>query len=81
VNHDFNAAFNTEDAGGPILRSLIVISCTGADIGYQFVGANTAKGERYLQTLLEVAGIPRKQEIPVNFKTEEPNNTCQYVKK
>jgi phospholipid/cholesterol/gamma-HCH transport system substrate-binding protein len=79
VNHNFNAAFGTEDAGGPILRSLIVISCTGADLGYGFGRQNTAKGERYLQTLLEVAGIPRKEEIPVPFKTEEPNNTCQYV--
>jgi phospholipid/cholesterol/gamma-HCH transport system substrate-binding protein len=81
LNHNFNAAFNLEDAGGPILRSLIVISCTGADLGYGFGKQNTLKGERYLQTLLEVAGIPRKEEIPVSFKTEEPNNTCQYVEK
>ena len=79
LNHDFNAAFNLEDAGGPILRSLIVISCTGADLGYGFGKQNTLKGERYLQTLLEVVGVPRKEEIPVSFKTEEPNNTCQYV--
>jgi phospholipid/cholesterol/gamma-HCH transport system substrate-binding protein len=77
LNHNFNAAFNLEDAGGPILRSLISISCTGADLGYGLAGGNTAKNENYLQTLLEVAGIPRKQEIPVSFKTEEPNNTCQ----
>jgi phospholipid/cholesterol/gamma-HCH transport system substrate-binding protein len=81
LNHDFNAAFNLEDAGGPILRGLIVISCTGADLGYGFGKLNTAKGERFLQTLLEVAGIPRKEEIPVSFKTQEPNNTCEYVAK
>lgn len=81
LNHNFNAAFNLQDAGGPILRGLIVISCTGADLGYGFGRLNSAKGERYLQTLLEVAGIPRKEEIPVSFKTEEPNNTCQYVEK
>jgi phospholipid/cholesterol/gamma-HCH transport system substrate-binding protein len=77
LNHNFNAAFNLEDAGGPLLRSLISISCTGADLGYGLAASNTAKNEGYLQTLLEVAGIPRKQEIPVSFKTEEPNNTCQ----
>ena len=77
LNHNFNAAFNLEDAGGPILRSLITISCTGADLGYALAGGNTAKNEGYLQTLLEVAGIPRKQEIPVSFKTDEPNNTCE----
>jgi phospholipid/cholesterol/gamma-HCH transport system substrate-binding protein len=77
VNHNFNAAFNLEDAGGPILRSLISISCTGADLGYGLAAGNTAKNEGYLQTLLEVVGIPRKQEIPVSFKTDEPNNTCE----
>jgi phospholipid/cholesterol/gamma-HCH transport system substrate-binding protein len=81
LNHNFNAVFNLEDGGGPILRGLIVISCTGADLGYGFGKLNTGKGERFLQTLLEVAGIPRKEEIPVSFKTEEPNNTCQYVAK
>ena len=36
LNHDFNAAFNLQDAGGPILRGLVLISCTGADLGYGF---------------------------------------------
>jgi phospholipid/cholesterol/gamma-HCH transport system substrate-binding protein len=81
LNHNFNAAFNLEDAGGPILRGLVVISCTGADLGYQFGGRGTAEGEPYLQTLLEVLQIPRKTEIPVPFKTKEPGNTCEYVKK
>ena len=81
LNHNFNAAFNLQDAGGPILRGLIVISCTGADLGYGFGRLNSAKGERYLQTLLEVAGVPRKEEIPVSFKTQAPNNTCEYVEK
>jgi phospholipid/cholesterol/gamma-HCH transport system substrate-binding protein len=80
LNHNFNASFNLEDAGGPILRSLISISCTGADLGYGLAAGNTAKNEGYLQTLLEVAGIPRKQEIPVSFKTEEPNNTCEEAR-
>ncbi len=80
LNHDFNSAFSLQDAGGPILRSLAGISCTGADIGYQFVLSQTAQTHPYLQTLLETIGIPRKQEIPVTFPTEEPGNTCQYRK-
>lgn len=79
LNHNFNAAFNLQDAGGPILRGLVVISCTGADLGYglgaQFTLLNK---EPFLQTLLETLQIPRKQEIPVPFKTEEPGNTCEY---
>jgi phospholipid/cholesterol/gamma-HCH transport system substrate-binding protein len=80
LNHDFNAAFNTEDAGGPILRGLVEISCTGASLGYGFVAAKTGEERFFLQTLLETIGLPRKQEIPVGFPTKEPNNTCEYVK-
>lgn len=81
LNHNFNSAFNLEDAGGPILRGLVVISCTGADLGYQLGGSGTAEGEPFLQTLLELLQIPRKEEIPVGFKTEEPGNTCEYIEK
>jgi phospholipid/cholesterol/gamma-HCH transport system substrate-binding protein len=81
LNHNFNSAFNLEDAGGPILRGLVVISCTGADLGYQLGGSGTAKGEPFLQTLLELLQIPRKEEIPVGFKTAEPGNTCEYIEK
>jgi phospholipid/cholesterol/gamma-HCH transport system substrate-binding protein len=78
LNHDFNAAFNLEDASGPILRGMVLISCTGADLGYGFGEQQTSLGKPYLQTLLELLQIPRKQEIPVSFKTEEPGNTCEF---
>jgi phospholipid/cholesterol/gamma-HCH transport system substrate-binding protein len=77
LNHDFNAAFNLQDAGGPILRGLVLISCTGADLGYQFAEGESTKDKAYLQTLLEIIQVPRKTEIPVPFKTEEPGNTCE----
>jgi len=70
LNHNFNAAFTLQDAHGPILRSLTLISCTGADLGYGFVKGKTAAGKPYLQTLLEVIGLPRAEEIPVSFPTE-----------
>jgi phospholipid/cholesterol/gamma-HCH transport system substrate-binding protein len=79
LNHNFNAAFNLEDAGGPILRGLVMISCTGADLGYQLGGRGVAEGEPYLQTLLEVLQIPRDEEIPVNFKTE--SGACEYIER
>jgi phospholipid/cholesterol/gamma-HCH transport system substrate-binding protein len=78
LNHDFNAAFNTEDAGGPILRGLVLISCTGAKLGYGTVKSLGAKGRYFLQTLLEVIGLPRAEEIPVSFPTNNPGNTCDY---
>ncbi len=81
LNHDFNAAFNLEDAGGPVLRGMVLISCTGADLGYGFVKGQSEKEKFFLQTLLELVNLPRKQEIPVSFPTEEPGNTCQYKAK
>lgn len=75
LNHDFNAAFNTEDAGGPILRGLVLISCTGADLGYGVAKGQVVEGKPYLQTLIEAIGIPRKEEIPVSFATK--NGTCE----
>ena len=81
LNHDFNGSFNLQDAGGPILRSLVEISCTGAALGYgtaESMADNPGQERTYLQTLLEVAGLPRKEEIPVKFPTKEPGNTCEY---
>jgi phospholipid/cholesterol/gamma-HCH transport system substrate-binding protein len=77
VNHNFNAAFNLEDAGGPVLRSLLMISCTGADLGFGFVKEKTVQGRPFLQTLLEATNvIPRAASIPVSFPT--PTGTCKY---
>jgi len=79
LNHNFNAAFNLEDAGGPILRGLLLISCTGADLGYGFVKQKTLVGKPFLQTLTELTGVPRAEEIPVSFPTE--TGTCKYTPK
>lgn len=77
LNHDFNNAFALEDAGGPLLRSMTLISCTGTSLGYGFAGGQAKKGKAFLQTLLEVGGIPRKEEIPVSFPTKK--GTCETV--
>ena len=78
LNHDFNTAFNLQDAGGPVLRNLLMISCTGASLGYGFVEGLTVNQKRpFLQTLLEATNvIPRKESIPVSFPTTE--GTCEY---
>jgi phospholipid/cholesterol/gamma-HCH transport system substrate-binding protein len=71
LNHNFNSTFSLQDAGGPILRGLVLISCTGADLGYQFAeGESVGKDRAYLQTLLEIIQLPRDEEIPVSFETE-----------
>ncbi|MGN6254949.1 MAG: MlaD family protein [Solirubrobacterales bacterium] len=78
LNHDFNAAFNLQDAGGPVLRGLVVISCTGASLGYGFVKEKTLQGRPFLQTLLELVGVPPEEEIPASFT---PSQHCEYTPK
>jgi phospholipid/cholesterol/gamma-HCH transport system substrate-binding protein len=72
LNHDFNATFNLQDAGGPALRGLVEISCTGADLGYRFAqgkaeGFPEGPPRPFLQTLLETISLPRAEEIKVPF--------------
>jgi phospholipid/cholesterol/gamma-HCH transport system substrate-binding protein len=63
LNHDFNSAFSLEDGGGAVLRSQVLISCTGASLGF---GLAEETGT-YLQTLLELVGSPRAIELPNPF--------------
>ncbi len=71
LNHDFNNAFNLQDANGPVLRSLVGISCTGSDFGY----GSIAPAQPFINTLLQTINLPRPEEIPVSFPTEE--GTCK----
>lgn len=77
VNHNFNAAFNLQDAAGPALRGLVLISCTGTDLGFGFAQGQNLEGKPFLKTLLQAAGVPRADEIPVDFPTE--TGTCKYT--
>jgi phospholipid/cholesterol/gamma-HCH transport system substrate-binding protein len=66
LNHDFNAAFNLQDAGGPLLRGIVSISCTGSALGYGAI----APIHPYIKTLLQAINLPRFDEIPVSFPTD-----------
>jgi phospholipid/cholesterol/gamma-HCH transport system substrate-binding protein len=59
LNHNLNAAYNLTDARGPILRSLILISCNGASLGYSL-----AETKPYIKTLLQGARVPKANELP-----------------
>lgn len=75
LNHDFNAAFNLQDAGGPALRGLVLITCTGTELGYGVAEINP-----FLKTLLEVANIPHQDEIPVS-PSKSKNGFCELKQK
>jgi phospholipid/cholesterol/gamma-HCH transport system substrate-binding protein len=76
LNHDFNAAFDLQDANGPALRGMVGITCTGADIGYRYVETLTREKRYFLQALLELVSLPRKEEIPVSFTS---TGKCTYT--
>jgi phospholipid/cholesterol/gamma-HCH transport system substrate-binding protein len=73
VNHNLNANFNLSDAGGPILRSVIMFSCNGA-----FLAQGATGIKPYLKTFLQGARIPSPEEIPV---PENPSGHCEYKEK
>jgi phospholipid/cholesterol/gamma-HCH transport system substrate-binding protein len=73
VNHNFNAAFNLQDAGGPLLRSLVLITCNGASLGF-----GLTEPKPYLRTILKLANIPRAEEIPVSGTA---SGHCEYSEK
>jgi phospholipid/cholesterol/gamma-HCH transport system substrate-binding protein len=73
LNHNFNSAFSLQDAQGPILRSLVLITCNGASLGY-----GLAETKPYLKTLLQATNVPRAEEIPV---PKNPSGACEYREK
>jgi phospholipid/cholesterol/gamma-HCH transport system substrate-binding protein len=80
ANHNFNAAFNLQDSGGPIVRGLVEITCTGAQLGYGLGQELLLQKKTYLKTLLQIINLPRAEEIPVtSFKTAKGH--CEYVEK
>ncbi|MBN9623788.1 MAG: MCE family protein [Actinobacteria bacterium] len=79
ANHNLNSAFSLQDASGPALRSLIEISCTGADLGYGLAVTERGKDKPFLETLLNLVNVPRKTEIPVPFPTASGH--CEYTGK
>ncbi len=59
LNHDYNASFNLQDAGGPIQRGLAMLTCNAA-----YLGTGFSLTRENFQTLLEVGNIPKPRELP-----------------
>ena len=61
LNHDFNAAFNLQNPGGPILRGMNLISCNGIILAYGLAGESRPS----FKTLLQLLNIPQGEKIKV----------------
>jgi phospholipid/cholesterol/gamma-HCH transport system substrate-binding protein len=72
VNHNTNASFNLVDAGGPIGRGTVMITCTGTYLAY-----GVAPIKPYLQTILQGVRIPQPTELPpIPEDPENPGISC-----
>ena len=60
VNHNLNATFNISDAGGPIQRGLVMLSCNGAYLGYGVAGGD----KPFIKTLLQGTPLPHYRQLP-----------------
>ncbi len=59
LNHNLNANFNLTDAGGPILRSLPLITCNLSWLADSF-----APSRPQLETFLQASRLPAPDELP-----------------
>jgi phospholipid/cholesterol/gamma-HCH transport system substrate-binding protein len=62
VNHNLNATYNIRDAGGPVQRGLVMITCNGSSLGYGIANVPT---NPYLKTILQSVRVPRTNQLPV----------------
>lgn len=80
LNHNFNSASSIQDGNGPAVRGLVLISCTGAALGWDFANSQRVDFKKpFLQALLQAVGLPQQEDIPVNFQTE--SGRCEYKQK
>jgi phospholipid/cholesterol/gamma-HCH transport system substrate-binding protein len=72
LNHNLNGIFNLTDAGGPLLRGIPMISCTGSYLAY-----NLTFSKPFLRTVLQGARIPAPDELPpIPEDPENPGVSC-----
>ena len=55
MNHNLNATYNIADAGGPVQRSLVMITCNGSSLAY---GIANVPSNPYLKTILQAIRTP-----------------------
>jgi len=80
LNHNINASYNLSDAGGPIGRGLVMLTCNASALAYgvtqpfKLPDGSLDQLKPYLRTILEGAGLPAPEEIPF----DNPSGHCEY---
>ncbi len=59
ANHNINASYNLSDAGGPIQRGLVMISCNGSYLAYGVAGIKP-----FVKTVLQGIPLPHYNQLP-----------------
>jgi len=67
LNHDTNALFFTQDAGGPLRHGLVLLSCSTANLADTVAGADD-----FLKTLQQLSNPPTRDEIA----NADPSDDC-----
>lgn len=71
LNHNLNANY-IQDAGGPVRRGLVMLTCKGTYLGYGFVEL-----QQLLKTILQGANVPRAADLPpIPADAELPQASC-----
>jgi phospholipid/cholesterol/gamma-HCH transport system substrate-binding protein len=66
LNHNTNALFFTQDAGGPLRHGMVLLSCTTS-----ILADATAIGNGDLRTLAQISGIPQSEEVAAADPTDD----------
>jgi phospholipid/cholesterol/gamma-HCH transport system substrate-binding protein len=60
ANHNINATYNIADAGGPVQRGLVMVTCTGSSLAYGVAGLSP-----FIKTVVQAIRTPRVNQLPV----------------
>jgi phospholipid/cholesterol/gamma-HCH transport system substrate-binding protein len=67
LNHDLNAVFFTQDAGGPLRHGQVLLSCNTA-----FLADIAASSDPFLKTLQQLTNVPNRDDIA----NADPSDDC-----
>ncbi len=67
LNHNANALFFTQDAGGPLRHGIVLLSCSTA-----YLADTVANADDFLKTLQQLSNVPNRDQIA----NADPSDDC-----